>query len=198
VPPDLIAKSAGPISVVVVADTDLLADDLNINDAGRPTTQNTPFVSNALDSLAEGGKLIGLRGQGLSFRPFIRIDQIEAAAEARYRDTERQLQSDLEDTQQRLAELRGQAQAPNGQIGAVTAEQREEIARFNERIVQVRQQLRDVRGALRREIDAVTTQLRLINILAVPAVLILLGVSVAVWRRVRLSRYLRGRWGTTP
>jgi ABC-type uncharacterized transport system involved in gliding motility auxiliary subunit len=192
-PPELVARSEEPISVIVVGDTDLLTDDLNVSNTGGATTQNAAFVSNALDSIAGGGELIELRGQGLSFRPFTRIDQIEAAAEERYRATERQLQADLEEIQARLAELRGPAATPGGQVNALTAEQRDAIAEFNRRIVEVRRQLREVQGALRQEVDAVTTRLRLINILAIPAVVILVGLLVAVWRRVRLSRYLRAR-----
>jgi ABC-type uncharacterized transport system involved in gliding motility auxiliary subunit len=57
----------------------------------------------------------------------------------------------------------------------------------------VRQQLRDVRGALRAEIDALGDRLRLINILAIPIAIVLIGIAAFAWRRFRLARYLRRR-----
>ncbi len=196
-PPPLIAHSQKPIDVIVVADTDMLGDELNVDpSSGRANTQNTDFVINALDSLSGGGELISLRSQGVSFRPFTTIDKIEAAANDKYRATEEKLQNDLKDTQDKLAALRArsglaQATSGGGSIEALSAQQQQTIAQFNQRIVEVRQQLRDVRGALRAEIDALGNRLRLINILAVPSLIVLLGIGASLWRYIRLSRYLR-------
>jgi ABC-type uncharacterized transport system involved in gliding motility auxiliary subunit len=194
-PPALIAHSQKPLNVIVVADTDLLGDELNIDPAtGQQNTQNTDFVINALDSLGGGGELIALRSHGVTFRPFTTIDKIEAAANDKYRDTEQKLQADLQDTQNKLAALRNQAgTSANGgaSIEGLSAEQQKTIAQFNQRIVDVRQQLRNVRGALRAEIDALGDRLRMIDILAVPLLIVLVGIGVSLWRYVRLSRYLR-------
>lgn len=192
-PAALVVRSERPIAVIIVTDTDMLTDDLNIAQNGQATTQNTDFVINALDSLTGGVELIGLRGRGLSFRPFIRLDELERAAEERYRSTEQQLQAELDATEARLADLRSQATAPDGQIGALTRQQQDAITEINQRIIEVREELREVRGALRKEIDAVSNQLRLVNILAAPLAIILIGVLLTLWRRARLSRYLRGR-----
>ncbi len=194
-PPPLVSHSQKPLNVIVVADTDILSDDLNVNPAGQQTTQNADFVVNALDSLTGGGQLIALRGQGISFRPFTTVDAIEAAANEKYRATEARLQAELKDTQDKLAALLVQ----NGGVDAagqpleVSADQQQAIAEFNQRLVEVRQQLRDVRGALRAEIDALGDRLRLINIFAVPALIVLVGIAVFGWRRFRLARYLRRR-----
>jgi ABC-type uncharacterized transport system involved in gliding motility auxiliary subunit len=196
-PPPLIRRSQKPLNVIVVADTDMLADELNINpNTGQPTSQNTDFVINALDSLEGGGELIALRSQGVSFRPFTTVDKIEAAANEKYRATEEKLQADLKDTQGRLAAMRAQAGSQNTASGgppgeALSAQQQQTIAQFNQRIVEVRQQLRDTRGSLRTEIDALGNWLRLINILAVPAIIVLVGIGASLWRQIRLSRYLR-------
>ncbi len=47
--PAFVARSEGPINVVIVTDTDMLADDLNVDSTGQSTTQNADFVSNALE-----------------------------------------------------------------------------------------------------------------------------------------------------
>lgn len=188
-----VMRSVEPLNVVVVADSDMLADDLNVNPSGVTITQNTEFVLNALDSLVGGDQLVGLRGRGLTFRPFTRIDEIEAAADARYRSTETRLQAELEETQERLDELRLQTSAPNGEIGALNAQQQDAVQGFNQRMVELRRELRDVRGALRAAIDSLSNQLRLINILAVPLLVVLVGLIATFLRRRKLARYLATR-----
>ena len=64
-------------------------------------------------------------------------------------------------------------------LQAPSVEQQQAIAQFNQRLVEVRQQLRDVRGALRGEIDALGDRLRLINILAVPTLIVLAGIIIS-------------------
>jgi len=194
-PPPLVLHSQKPLNVILVADTDMLADDLNVSpSSGQPSTQNAAFVVNAIDSLVGGGELITLRSNGLSFRPFTTVDRIEAAANDKYRDTEQKLQADLKDTQDKLAAMRAQAGSPASgapSVEALSVQQVQTIAQFNQRIVDVRQQLRDTQGALRAEIDTLGNWLRLINILAVPLLIALVGIAAALWRYVRLSRYLR-------
>jgi ABC-type uncharacterized transport system involved in gliding motility auxiliary subunit len=197
-PPPLVSHSQKPLDVIIVGDTDLLSDDLNVSQSGQQTTQNSDFVINALDSLTGGGQLIALRGQGISFRPFTMIDKLEAAANEKYRATEDRLQKELSDTQEELTALLakngGVDPATGGMsLEGVSAEQEQAIAQFNQRLVEVRQQLRDVRGALRAEIDALDDRLRLINILAIPIVIVLIGIAAFAWRRFRLARYLRRR-----
>ena len=198
-PPTLVRRSQKPLNVIIVADTDLLSDELNVDQSsGRPTTQNADFVVNSIDSLIGGGELIALRSTGLSFRPFTTVDRIEAAANDKYRDTEQKLQADLKDTQDKLAAMRAQvgASASAGSpVEALSAQQAETITQFNQRIVGVRQQLRDTQGALRAEIDALGNWLQLINILAVPVLIVLVGIGASLWRYIRLSRYLRHKPG---
>jgi ABC-type uncharacterized transport system involved in gliding motility auxiliary subunit len=195
-PPALVKQSQKPIDIIVVADTDLLGNDMNVDDQGQPVTQNTDFIINALDSLSGGGQLIALRSHGVSFRPFTTVDAIEAAANEKYRTTQEKLQADLKDTQDKLAALRGQngaTDAGSTPAEGTSAQQQQAIAQFNQRIVDVRQQLRNVSGELRAEIDALGDQLRLINILGIPVLIIIVGIIASIWRRLRLSRYLRRR-----
>lgn len=185
--PELVTE--GEINVVVLTDTDMLTDELTIDSSG---SQNADFIVNALDNLIGGDQLIGLRGRGQVFRPFTRVDEVEAEAEARYRQTERDLQAELDEVEAQIEEIRSQSLAPDGQLGALTRSQRELVDDYNQQVVELRLQLRDVRSELRSEIDTLTTQVRLINIFAVPAIVIIIGLIVWIWRRVRLANYLRG------
>lgn len=188
-------ESQGPIHVIVVADSDMLANSHVANDNGQPISNNGDFVTNALQNLTGGSELIGLRGRGLSFRPFTRIEAMEAQSAAKYQAKEQELSNKLEEIQQRLAQLQqpGPGNDAAGGVGAVTEEQQRAIADANREMLQTRQELRDVRASLRADIDALDTRLRLINILLIPGLVVLLGILVAFWRRERLARYLRRR-----
>ena len=189
-PPELISESAASINVIVVTDTDMLTDDLNVNADGIPNTQNADFVVNALDNLTGAGQLIDLRGRGLVFRPFTRVDEFEAAAEERYRATEQELQAELAVIEAELDDIRTRALIGEGPIGALTRAQQEAIDEYNQRIIELRLELREVRGALRAEIDTLSTQLKLINIAAVPVAIVIIGILVWLTRRYRLTRHL--------
>ncbi len=192
IPGPQITESAGPINVIIVADVDMLVNSHMVNDQGAPISNNNDFVINALDNLTGGEELIGLRGRGISFRPFTTIENIESEAEANYQATESRLTEELEATQRQLAELQRPGQTAID-VASLTQEQREAVARFNGQLLDLRQQLRDVRAALRQEIDALDTRLRLYNILLIPGIIVLIGILAAIWRRVRLSRYLASR-----
>jgi ABC-type uncharacterized transport system involved in gliding motility auxiliary subunit len=153
-------------------------------------TQNADFVVNALDNLLGGGQLIDLRGRGLVFRPFVRVDEFEAAAEERYRASEQELQAELAAIEAELEDLRNRALVGDGPIGALTRAQQEAVDEYNQRLIELRLELREVRGALRSELDTLSTRLELINIAAMPAVVILIGVLVWLIRRAQLARYV--------
>ena len=179
-------ESTKPINIIIVADTDMLMDSHTVNQAGAPSSSNADFVTNAVENLAGGGALIGLRGRGLSHRPFTTVERLEDEARGRYFETEQRLTVELEETQDRLAEL--QAQGRGGDFQLLTQEDQEAILEFNRRMLTIRQELRDVRRALNEDINTLESRLQMANIAAIPAIVILIGVLIALWRRAALRR----------
>lgn len=192
-PLPLMARSEVPIRVIIVTDTDMLADDVNIDQNGRLQHNNIPFVVNAIDSLTGGVDLISLRGRGFSYRPFSTLDDLESEAQARYRAAEIELQGALDDAEARLADIRGQSLTPDGRIGVLTQAQQEEIKAYVDLQEDLRQQLRSVQASLRAELDSVQNTLRIVNVWAMPLVVFVIGLGLALWRRFRLRVHLRGR-----
>ena len=182
-----IMTSVQPINVIIVADADMLMDSHTVTESGAPSSSNADFVTNAVENLAGGGALIGLRGRGLSHRPFTTVEQIEDDARGRYFQTEQQLTVELEETQDRIAELQAQGRA-GGDFQLLTQEDQESILEFNRRMLTIRQELRDVRRALNEDIDALETKLELANIAAIPMIVIVIGILIALWRRAALRR----------
>ena len=180
-------SSVQPINVVIVTDADMLMDSHTVTAAGAPSSSNADFVTNAVENLAGRGALIGLRGRGLSHRPFTTVEEIEDDARGRYFETEQQLKVDLEETQDRIAELQAQGRA-GGDFQLLTQEDQETILEFNRRMLTIRQELRDVRRALNEDINTLETRLELGNIAAIPLIVIVLGILIALWRRAALRR----------
>jgi ABC-type uncharacterized transport system involved in gliding motility auxiliary subunit len=196
--PPFKAQTDGPANLVIAADSDLLANrfwvhlqDFYGQQQAVPFSDNGPFVANLVGTLAGGDALIGLRGRGDPNRPFTVVDDIQRQAEARFRQTQQTLQTHLQETEKRLTALRqGDPQTPNGPQAdaAVTPEQTAAIEAARHEVLDTRRQLRTVQLDLNRDIDALQTRLRLVDIVLVPALLTLLAIVLGVVRRSRRMR----------
>jgi ABC-type uncharacterized transport system involved in gliding motility auxiliary subunit len=180
---------------MVVADVDMLSDDawLNVQNAGDarlavPIAHNADFVINALENLAGGAALANLRGRGLSNRPFTTVERLRSEAEAKYLATEDKLSQELEDAQNKLSSLEVDQKAGAGGELLLTAEQQDTIRNFRSQVLSLRGQLREVQRALNQDIDRLETWVMLTNIAAVPVVVAVLALIVALWRRALRRR----------
>jgi ABC-type uncharacterized transport system involved in gliding motility auxiliary subunit len=190
---DWLKASAQPINIVVVADTDMLDDRFwmqNQDFFGQriaiPTANNGDFVANAVEVLAGGNDLVGLRSRGTSARPFQVVDRIERDAQERYSAEEKALQQNLKDTQAKLADLTGkdQANAPT----TLSPEQTKTIEEFRANILQTRRQLRDVQSALRSDIGRLRHWLEFLDIALIPIIVAAVAIILGVVRLKRRSR----------
>jgi ABC-type uncharacterized transport system involved in gliding motility auxiliary subunit len=188
-----VKTSAQPINIVVVADTDMLDDRFWVQSQdffGQrvivPTANNGDFVANAVEVLAGGNDLVGLRSRGTSARPFEVVNEIERNAQERYSAEERALQQKLKDTQTKLAELTGKdrGNAP----ATLSPEQAKTIEEFRSEMLQTRRQLREVQAALRSDIGRLKGGLEFLDIALIPIIVAAAAVVIGV---VRLKR--RGR-----
>lgn len=182
-----------PINLVVVADTDILDDRVWVegqNFFGQriivPFANNGDFVADAIDVLAGGEDLVGLRSRGTAARPFEVVDEIQRTAQARYSAEERALQQKLKATETKLADLTGKDQADTP--ANLSPEQTKAIAQFRVDMLQTRRQLRDVQAALRSNIQRLKDGLEFLDIALIPIIVAVAAVIVGV---VRLKRRRR-------
>ncbi len=189
--PAHIAQTASPANLVLAADSDILADrfwvrvqDFFGQQEATPFSDNGPFVANLIGTLAGGDALIGLRSRGSALRPFDLIDGMQRDAEARYRQTERELQAHLDETQKKLTTLRT-GRGEQGANAVISEQQRVAIDDLRKDVTATRVKLRTVQLELRREIIGLESRLRLLNIAAVPVVLTLLSIGLGIARRRR-------------
>ncbi|MGE0582288.1 MAG: Gldg family protein [Steroidobacteraceae bacterium] len=195
--PGPLAKSAKPLNLIVVADSDLLADYLWLRDAPasffgprakQAWAHNGDFVWNALDNLAGSNDLISVRGRASFARPFERVDALRRDAEGRLRAKEQELEQQLSTTEDKLAALQSKRADQTGLI--LSPEQAKEIERFEAEKLRIRKELRDVRLGLNQDIRRLGSELKVLNIVAMPAIFALIALAIAVWRRKRQAAIL--------
>jgi len=188
-----VKTAAKPINLVLVADTDILEDRFWIQSQdffGQtvtiPTANNGDFIANAIDMLAGGEDLISLRSRGTSARPFELVNSIQREADARYQATEKDLETKLKDTQDKIKELRDQG----GRAGvALAAEQAKAIDNFRGDMIAIRRQLRQVQLALRQDIDRLQAITEFFDIAFVPILVGLVAVFIGILRLRRRARH---------
>jgi ABC-type uncharacterized transport system involved in gliding motility auxiliary subunit len=187
-----LAKSSGPINVVIVADTDLLMDYLWVQTRellGQRIAQafanNGDFVANALDNLGGSSALISIRGRASFTRPFERIEALRRQADDRLRGKALELQAALQQTEKKLTDLQSKR---NDQASLMlTPEQEAELRRFTADKARIRKELRETQRDLNVDIDRLDTWLKVINIAIAPLAVAVAGVVILVLRRRRRS-----------
>jgi ABC-type uncharacterized transport system involved in gliding motility auxiliary subunit len=190
-------KSAKNINVVVMADTDIFDNrfwvrlaSLYGKQVAAPFADNGAFVLNAVENLMGSGDLISLRTRATGDRPFTVVRELQARAEAQYRQEAQALQQRLTDTQQRLHDLQ-QGQGGKGDNVALTAEQQTEMERFKRELTGTREQLREVQHNLRKDIDLLGDILAFVNIVFVPLLVAGFALVLASLRRRRRARAIK-------
>ncbi|PIE41389.1 MAG: ABC transporter [Gammaproteobacteria bacterium] len=179
----------GNLNIVIVADTDMLSDRLWVQvqsffgqQLAQPFADNGAFFTNSVDYLSGSSDLIGIRSRGRFIRPFTVVQEMNRQAQAAFRETEQNLQRQLEITEQKLLELQSQRDDQGNEL-TLSPEQAMELTRFQQQKLSIRKQLRDVQHQLNKDIDRLGYQLKLINIILVPLVLTILVVLIAFVRR---------------
>jgi ABC-type uncharacterized transport system involved in gliding motility auxiliary subunit len=186
-------ESKTDTTVVLVGDSDMLADEFSIQKQNTPLGEmvnalnaNLNFAQNLVEQMAGDSNLIGLRSRGSISRPFTRIKQLEAAAEASGQQKIDGLQQSLQDTEQKLNDL--QQQNPNkDQKLILSPQQQAEIDNFRKKQAEVSRELRQAQKDLRREVVSIETRLTWLNILAMPCAITLAGVTTAWIKRKKTS-----------
>ncbi|MSR14025.1 MAG: ABC transporter [Gammaproteobacteria bacterium] len=188
--PNHLNASKAPINVIIVADTDILADRFWVRvqrflgmQVPNPFANNADFLINAVDNLGGNDDLISLRSRGEYSRPFEVVNQIQREAEAQFRDREQALQAKLKETESKLQAL--QTKPEGGGEALLSAEQRKEIELFRGEQLKTRKELRSVQHDLQKNIERLGTLLKFLNIGAIPLLLSVFAIGASLYRARR-------------
>ena len=192
--PGHISVATESANVVLVADTDLVADRMWVQTQDvlgqRLSTafaNNADLVVNALDNLLGSSDLISIRSRATFQRPFTRVQELGREAETRFRSAEQRLQTELEETESRLGEL--QASRKDQGTNILSPQQEGEIERFQARRLELRKELRQVQRDLDQDIEKLGATLKALNVALVPLIISLVSLIVLqLRRRTRTAR----------
>jgi len=194
VKPDASLKESTADGVVIlVGDSDLIYDPVCVNMmptlSGQriafPKNGNLGFAQSVVEQLAGDSNLIGVRSRATLNRPFTVVKKMEERAQEASRNKIKELEASLSDAQQKLNEL--QRSKEKSQRFVLSPEQQQEIVKFRQKEGEVKKQLKEERKKLRRDIDSLENWLKWINIAAMPLVVSLSGVALAVYKRKRTA-----------
>lgn len=187
-PGETLKEAKADAVVILIGDSDFAYDGI----AGRtqqllnqtvfvPSNGNLSFIESAIEQLAGDANLIGIRSRASASRPFTVVNRMEAAAEQRYQSKIDELENNLSATREKLSDL--QTGKQSDQKTVLSPEQQAEIKKFQENEAKINRELKQVRKDLRQEIDSLQDTIKWIDIAAMPAVVTLAGLSLALWKR---------------
>ena len=187
-------EAAAENSVVLVADADMLADGAAVEIQtifGQrvvvPSNGNLAFAQGLLEQGTAGDDLSTLRSRTSIFRPLTVVREMETEAQKQYFGKIKAMEDDMQQTTEKMQKLqRPSGDAKSAQI--LTAEQQGELDRFKKRILQTRRELKDLRKDLRQDAEALQFWTKVVNIAAVPVLVTLFGIGLALRTRRRAVR----------
>jgi ABC-type uncharacterized transport system involved in gliding motility auxiliary subunit len=188
-PAPTLKESTQDTSVVLIGDSDIVQDQIAVRELQNPfgprwimpANGNLAFAQSVIEQLSGDSDLIAMRSRASRERPFTVVKKIQADAEANYRSKIKELENSLTETQRKMNEL--QKGKENGQRFILSSEQQQELASFQQKEADVKAQLKTVRKEVRAEIDSLETRVKWLNIAAMPAVVALSGIGLALFRR---------------
>ena len=176
--------------IILVADTDLLTNRMWVQVQSffgqklmNAFANNGDFFVNAVDNLTGSSDLISIRGRATSQRPFTTVEDMKRAAEDSFRDKEHELQQQLNDTERKLTEL--QSGKSKGTEMILSPEQQAELTSFQQKKVEIRKQLRQVRHSLDERIESLGARLKFIDIGLMPILITIAALAFALSKRRR-------------
>lgn len=183
-------ESAQDNSVVLVSDVDMLTDNAAVDVQevfGQrlvvPRNGNLNFAQSLVEQVSGDFDLTSLRSRAAFTRPLTVVQKMEARAQQSYLGKIKELEDSLSQTQEKLVAL--QKQRGGTQSAILTPAQQTEVENFRKKAAEAKRDLKELRKNLRVESDALQFWTKLINIGAVPLLVVLIGILLAVMRRRR-------------
>jgi len=184
--PASLKESTTDTAVILVADADMLSDDFSMrimnSPFGRlamPLNANLSFAQNCVEQMAGNQNLISVRSRATLNRPFEVVKQMQAEAERKFQGEIKRLEESVQQTQQRVNELQSQKTDGNQRF-ILSPEQEAELRKLREEEAATRSNLREVQKDLRKEIVSMQNTVKWWNILAVPVLVTVFGIGLAV------------------
>ena len=150
-----------------------------------PFSQNLTFVQNLVEQLGGDKDLITIRSRGTLARPFTKVRELQARAEERFASKIDELEKSESELGAKINSLVKTSQP--GQQMILSDDAKREWEQVQEKRAKVRESLRLERRNLRKGIDQLQTDVQWTNILLMPAVVTMVGITLAVIKRKKTA-----------
>ena len=164
--------------VCLIGDTDLLSEEHFLIQQRFLLSQNVSFVQNIVDHFGDD-TLINIRSRNQD-RPFTTIMDLEKEAQSKFEDKLKKLEAEQQAILQEKTKLESTGQGQNQFTLSIDPEALKDIQKKE---LEKRKQIREIRKELRSEIDLIQLQIKLANIVSMPALVIIAGIIFFVRKR---------------
>jgi ABC-type uncharacterized transport system involved in gliding motility auxiliary subunit len=178
-------------AVVVFADVDFISDSIAYQNSffGKIVVgDNSALVLNAIDDLSSSGDLVSIRSRGNFKRPFVIVDEIERQAEEETREEVAKINAQIAGFQSELQSILASAKKGQEEVIGSSILQKQRDIELKQRRAQ--RQLNEVKLTRRERIEHLGNILRGFNMLAAPAVILVIAIVLGVRRSVRKRHYI--------
>jgi seryl-tRNA synthetase len=119
-------------------------------------------------------------------RPFTRLKEMEAKAGREWEDKLKELEEQKSETERKISELQS-AKSGNEQKFILSPEQQKELANYQETVANANKDLKLTRKKLRKDTDSLEFWTKVVNIGAMPALVAITGIVLAIYKRKRTA-----------
>lgn len=189
-----LTEAAEGAMVIVVADVDLLSDVCAYRrDFFGPSTtgDNEALVFNILDYLSGSDDLMRIRTRGQYLRDFEVVNKIEQKASKATAIEIKALKDKIEKFEKDIQELGGAATKEN--ITLIQSAALEKRRNLETEVRTANKELRKLQQTRREEVEALGESLQRWNMLAAPFAILLIAITLAVFRWTRAKHYAARR-----
>ena len=178
-------------NVILFSDADMLYDAfcLRQGDLGVGLITNggnLPMVLNGVELLAGGGDLVQVRNRKAPVRPFTKLKEMRESVEEKYRPQLVKLEKERQDLAEKLSKARPQLDLKKGAL-IIDQGTMNNIKEMEKNSKTIDKQVRDIRKEVNKEVEFSKTLIKALNVVIVPLVVAVLGILLAMQRRVRTA-----------
>ena len=192
-PGDSLKETKSDNAVVLFGDADMLYDPFTMRRIDSPfgamqmaMNANLNLAQNIVEQMTGDSNLIAVRSRASLIRPFIRVKEMEMAANEKFQSEIKRLEESAAESQRKINEMQAQKKDKDQRF-ILSPEQRTELEKLRKEEAEARKHLKQVQKDLRKEVVSLQTRLKWINILAVPLAVTVTGIVIAIVNRRKTS-----------
>ena len=182
-------KSQGEGSVFLVADSDMLFDDLSVardmfGRAAAYRNHNLPLLEGAVEQAAGGANLTAIRARGSGGRPFSKFKELRDEASKELTEEIRKVDEKANELSREISEL--MQNQGNNQMIVLSAEASDKIKELRAQEVTAAKRKRELQRDLRKDIRRIENRIKNYNIAGIPILVAVIGILHLVFRRMKI------------